>query len=114
MSQPTESGDLGPMPESTSVEPQLAPGGVDAVTSDEPDDDGAVRDLDPERNPGVDDAMPEEISAEDDKSQEPNGEAGDSEVGTVADDDQGEADSSQDAEPDAGQEAEDGRVEPPA
>lgn len=118
MNQPTDSGDLGPMPESTSVEPQLWPGGVDAdpPDGDDAEDAGRARDLDPDRNPGVDDAMPDEISAEDDKSQEPNGKAGDSEAGTVADDsgDSEGAENSEDGEPDAGQEAEDGSVEPPA
>ncbi|PVG80956.1 hypothetical protein DDE18_20560 [Nocardioides gansuensis] len=91
--------DLGPMPEPTVSEPELVPGGIDAVYEDEPVTDG--RDLDPGRNPSVDDVLPPEVSAPDEKKQAPEGHADDQEAGT-------------EVTPDAGQEAEDGSVEPPA
>ena len=97
--------DLGPMPESTTQEPELVPGGVDAIV-DDPDDGGLARDLSPDDNPAVDDALPEEIAEPDDKSQAPDEDADDSDDSTESTD---TAD-----EPDAGQEAEDGSVEPPA
>lgn len=91
---------LAPMPESFSEEPQLQPGGVDAVEGD-PADEGLARDLDPDSNPAVDEELPDEIAQPDDKQQEPEGEADDAETGEEED-------------PEAGQEAEDGSVEPPA
>lgn len=94
--------DLGPMPEPKTEEPELVPGGTDALEED-PADEGLGRDLDPDENPAVDDVLPDEISEPDDKPQAPEGEAQDQESGTVRDD-----------EPEAGQEAEDGSVEPPA
>ena len=93
---------LEPMPEPFTTEPELHPGGVDALP--EPDhEEWLGRDLDPDDNPAVDDAMPDEISQPDDKPQAPEGKADDSEAGTTAEDD-----------PDAGQTAEDGSAEPPA
>lgn len=92
--------DLGPLPEPAIEEKEPNPGGVDAVPED-PADDNLARDLSPEDNPVVDDAMPDEIAQLDDKSQAPEGEAADHESGT-------------DDDPDAGQEAEDGSPEPPA
>ncbi len=95
--------DLGPIPEPTTEEPQLLPGGVDAdALHTDPADDGLGRDLDPDDNPAVDDATPDEISEPDDKSQAPDGHAADQESGVSEED------------PDAGQEAEDGSPEPPA
>ncbi len=95
--------DLSPMPEPYAEEPQLVPGGVDAL-HDDPADNGLARDLDPDDNPAVDDVLPEEVAEADDKSQAPDGEAAssDKEAGTTDDD------------PEAGQEAEDGSPEPPA
>ena len=93
--------DLSPMPTPTTQDPELYPGGVDAVI-DDPADNGLGRDLSPEDNPAVDDALPDEIAAPDEKPQAPEGEAEDAESGTTADD------------PDAGQTAEDGSAEPPA
>lgn len=93
--------DLGPLPEPVIEDGEPNPGGADAV-SDDPADDGLGRDLHPEANPGVDDALPEEIGQlDEDKKQAPEGEADDHEAG------------SQDGV-EAGQEAEDGSVEPPA
>ena len=96
--------DLSPMPTPVTEEPELVPGGVDALAED-PADNGLGRDLDPDDNPAVDDAVPDEISEPDDKSQAPEGEADDAEAGhhrlllrT----------------PKAGQTAEDGSPEPPA
>lgn len=65
------SDELKPMPEPTAEEPELEPGGVDAVEVD-PDGAGLPRDLVPEDNPAVEDA-PDEISELDDKQQEPDG-----------------------------------------
>jgi hypothetical protein len=93
--------ELSPMPEPYAEEPQLVPGGVDALP-DDPADNGLARDLDPDDNPAVDDVLPGEISEPDDKSQAPEGEADDQESGTT------------DEDPKAGQEAEDGSPEPPA
>lgn len=92
--------DLSPMPTPVTEEPELVPGGVDAIV-DDPADNGLGRDLDPEDDPAVDDAVPDEISQPDDKSQSPENEADDAETGTSA-------------SPAAGQEAEDGSPEPPA
>lgn len=99
--------DLGPMPEPTTQEPELAPGGVDAVEENQVEET-LGRDLMPEDNP-VDDVMPDEITEPDDKTQEPdNGD--DEEAGTTPGPDVNEPSE----EPPAGQEAEDGSVEPPA
>ena len=95
---------LGPMPTPTTQDPELYPGGVDAV-ADDPADNGLGRDLSPEDNAAVDDALPDGIAEPDAKSQTPEGEADDAESGTTADDEGG---------PDAGQTAEDGSAEPPA
>lgn len=97
--------DLSPMPTPTAEEPELYPGGTDAL-ADDPADNGLGRDLSPEDNPAVDDALPEAITEPDEKSQAPDEEA---ESGTTADEDAGNADG-----PDAGQTAEDGSAEPPA
>jgi len=112
--------DLGPQPESTAEEPQLLPGGTDAVETDE-HDDGLARDLDPDNNPAVEDALPEEIAQPDDKKQEPDRNGTDKEAGTEASDEEsGEAAAKGDAPgstgdtPEAGQEDEQGGVEPPA
>jgi hypothetical protein len=93
--------DLSPMPTPVTEEPELVPGGVDALQED-PADNGLGRDLDPDDNPAVDDVLPDEISEPDDKPQAPEGEA-DEESGV-----------SGDSGPSAGQEAEDGSPEPPA
>ena len=67
--------DLGAKPEPETVPPGKCSGGADAI-----DDSGkygdtpggpATRDLQPEDNPAVEDAMPEEIAEGDDKQQEP-------------------------------------------
>ena len=92
--------DLGPLPEPVIEDGEPNPGGADAVSED-PADGGLGRDLRPEANPGVDDALPDEITQPDDKQQAPEGQADDQESG--AEDD-----------PEAGQESEDGSVEPPA
>lgn len=93
--------DLGQMPEPTTEEPELIPGGTDALV-EHPDDDGLGRDLDPDANPAVNEEVPDEISEADDKPQAPEGEADDAESDTTTDD------------PEAGQTAEDGSAEPPA
>jgi hypothetical protein len=94
--------ELSPMPEPYAEEPQLVPGGVDAL-DDDPADAGLARDLNPDDNPAVDDALPDEIAEPDEKSQAPEGEAKDQESDTTRSD-----------APSAGQEAEDGSPEPPA
>jgi len=93
--------DLGPQPDPLIEDKEGNPGGADAISENE-FDQNLARDLDPDENPAVDDALPEEIAEQDDeKSQSPDGQADDAETG--AEDD-----------PEAGQEAEDGSVEPPA
>ena len=93
--------DLGPQPDPVIEDKESNPGGVDAVSENEVDQNLA-RDLHPDDNPAVDDALPEEIAAPDEeKSQSPDGKADDAESGSQDD-------------PAAGQEAEDGSVEPPA
>jgi len=92
--------DLGPKPDPVIEEKEPNPGGADALF-DDTEDEGLARDLDPATNPTVDEVMPDEITEPDDKSQEPDGQAGDQETGDEDD-------------PEAGQEAEDGSVEPPA
>jgi hypothetical protein len=98
--------ELSPMPEPYAEEPQLVPGGVDAL-DDDPADAGLARDLNPDDNPAVDDALPDEIAEPDEKPQAPEGEAEDKESDTPRGSD------SEDG-PSAGQEAEDGSPEPPA
>lgn len=65
-------------PEPTTEEPEKYPGGADAI-----DDSGkygdtpggpTTRDLHPDDNPAVDDVIPDEIAAPDDKSQAPDDE----------------------------------------
>ena len=94
------SDDLSPMPTPVTEEPELVPGGVDALEED-PADNGLSRDLDPADNPAVDDIVPDEIAQPDDKQQEPD-DSGDQEADTTRD------------SAAAGQEAEDGSPEPPA
>jgi hypothetical protein len=69
---------LSPMPEPYAEEPQLVPGGVDALEED-PADAGLARDLDPDDNPAVDDVLPDEVAEPDEKSQAPEGDAEDRE-----------------------------------
>ncbi len=93
--------DLGPQPDPVTEEKEGNPGGADAISENE-FDQNLARDLHPDDNPAVDDALPEEITAPDEgKSQSPDGEADSAEFGAVSD-------------PAAGQEAEDASVEPPA
>ena len=94
--------DLPPMPKAVTEEPQLKPGGTDAI-EDEPEGLGLPRDLDPEKNPAVDDVLPPGLAQSDDKKQGPTG-AADEEAGTK----------SGEGSPPAGQVAEDGTTEPPA
>jgi hypothetical protein len=74
MSEQRSNQNLGPMPTPEADEPELVPGGADAV---EPDPDAQEhgrpvgRDLDPESNAAVGDALPDEVSEPDDKQQEP-------------------------------------------
>jgi hypothetical protein len=68
-------GGLGPQPTPTTESPEMFPGGVDA-TRDATDyaDRGAepaARDMDPDDNPAVEDALPDEVKESDDKQQEP-------------------------------------------
>lgn len=55
----TDTSELGPMPDPQIEPKEPNPGGVDAV--DEDDAPPAVHDLDPEDNPAVEDAAPNEI-----------------------------------------------------
>ena len=106
--------DLSPMPTPTTEDPELYPGGVDAL-ADDPADNGLGRDLSPEDNPAVDDVLPDGISEPDDKSQAPD-EASDADSGSTSESDSSESDDEAgNADgPDAGQTAEDGSAEPPA
>lgn len=65
---------LGPMPDPETEPAPENPGGADALNEDAPfaGDESEVlgRDLDPERNPQVEDHLPDEISEPDDKQQE--------------------------------------------
>jgi hypothetical protein len=80
-------GDIGDKPEPHTEPPEHFPGGADAIEEDgkygdngaDGDTPGApaTRDLQPEANPAVEDAMPEEIAEGDDKKQEPDDETGD-------------------------------------
>ena len=105
--------ELSPMPEPYTEEPQLVPGGIDALEED-PADTGLARDLSPDDNPAVDDVLPDEIAEPDDKSQAPEGEAEDHESDTTRSDSDADSDASAGGGPSAGQEAEDGSPEPPA
>ncbi|WP_110240849.1 hypothetical protein [Nocardioides gilvus] len=96
--------ELPPMPEARTEDPELHPGGVDAI-EDEADRGTMGRDLPPSENPAVDDALPEEIAEQDDKDQAPSGEA-DQEAGTDRTEDEDG--------PEAGQVDEEGSPEPPA
>ncbi|WP_109509568.1 hypothetical protein [Nocardioides speluncae] len=71
-------------PEPQTEEPEKYPGGADAI-----DDSGkygdtpggpTTRDLDPDDNPAVDDLLPDEIAAPDDKPQAPEETSGEGEV----------------------------------
>ncbi|WP_210649211.1 hypothetical protein [Nocardioides sp. SYSU D00065] len=95
-----DSDNLSPMPTPTTEDPELHPGGADALEED-PADNGLGRDLQPEGNPAADD-VPEAISEPDDKQQAPDEDTSHQEAGEPVGD------------PDAGQEAEDGSPEPPA
>ena len=74
-------GEIGNKPEPQTQPPEHFPGGADAIEEDgKYGDNGAAgdapgapatRDLQPEDNPAVEDAMPEEIAEADDKQQEP-------------------------------------------
>ena len=78
--------DLGAKPEPQTQPPEHFPGGADAIEEDgKYGDNGAdgdapgapaTRDLQPDANPAVEDAMPEEIAEGDDKQQEPDDESG--------------------------------------
>lgn len=64
---------LGPKPDPVTEPPPENPGGADAINADTPfagDADSLPRDLHPDRNPGVEDHVPEEIGAAEDKTQE--------------------------------------------
>ena len=79
--------DLGPQPEPTTEEPELVPGGTDAVETDE-QDNGLARDLDPKHNPAVEYALPDETGELDDKQQAPSDNGDDKEAGAEVRDDE--------------------------
>lgn len=72
----SEDGDLGPMPEPRIEPGEPNPGGADAVADSDGVDgetaeaDPAPRDLDPNLNPAVEDAMPEEMKQTEDTETE--------------------------------------------
>jgi hypothetical protein len=77
--------ELGTMPEPTSEEPELHPGGVDSADNPaygETPEEPIIPGLPPERNPAADE-VPDEITEPDEKSQEPDNGA-DAEVGETA------------------------------
>jgi hypothetical protein len=71
---------IGAMPEPETQRPEHFPGGADAIDDSAKYGDTpggpAVRDLDPEGNPAVEDEVPDEISELDDKQQESDDETG--------------------------------------
>jgi hypothetical protein len=105
--------DLSPMPTPYTEEPQLVPGGVDALQED-PADNGLPRDLSTDDNPAVDDTVPDEISEPDDKQQEPDDSEDEEPDTTSSDSNTSSTAGVSPGEPEAGQEAEDGSPEPPA
>ena len=96
--------ELPPQPDAVAEEPQLHPGGPDAIEPEGGEDAPLGRDLPPEQNPATEE-VPEELSQPDDKKQAPEGEA-DQEAGTQREEDPDG--------PDAGQLDEEGNPEPPA
>ena len=65
---------LGDMPPATTQKPEHAPGGTDAIVGERygtTHGPPTIPDADPSRNPAVEDVVPDEISALDDKQQEP-------------------------------------------
>lgn len=95
--------ELPPQPDAVTEEPELHPGGADAILPDA-DETKLGRDLPPDLNPAAED-LPPEVVEPDEKQQEPEGEA-DQEAGTERDEDPDG--------PDAGQLDEEGDPEPPA
>ena len=75
--------DIGAKPEPDTQPPEHFPGGVDAIDDNDHYGDmpggPATRDLGPEDNPAVEDALPDEIAEGDDKQQEPDDETGETE-----------------------------------
>lgn len=74
--QPTQTGDLGDQPEPTIEPGETNPGGVDALPDD---DDNIAADLDPEKNPAVEESPDplkegEDTETEATRSDEPAGE----------------------------------------
>lgn len=69
--------DLGPMPDPEVESAPENPGGADAINEDAPfagdEREPLGRDLDPQLNPEVEDHVPDEITALDDKQQEGEG-----------------------------------------
>ena len=69
-------GDLGPMPDAVIEPGEPNPGGVDAVVhgdgvdGEDAEGEPAPRDLDPDRNPAVEDAMPDEVKQTEDTGTE--------------------------------------------
>jgi hypothetical protein len=66
---------LGPKPEATTEPPERFPGGADSVADEDKygamPDTPTVPDLNPDANPAVEDAAPDEVKEPDEKSQEP-------------------------------------------
>ena len=65
---------LGPKPEATTEPPERWPGGADSVADEEKygatPDQPTVPNLDPSKNPAIEDAAPDEISEPDDTETE--------------------------------------------
>lgn len=64
---------LGPMPEPEAEPGETNPGGADAINEDAPfaGDESIGRDLDPDRNPQIEEHVPDEVTDPDAKQQEP-------------------------------------------
>jgi len=65
----------GPMPEPETEPPETNPGGADSINEDAPsageETENIGRDLHPDRNPQVEEYVPDEVTDPDDKQQEP-------------------------------------------
>jgi len=63
MSEHDESPDLGPKPDARTEPGEPNPGGTDALPADDESTDGEPisRDLDPDNNPAVEEALPDEV-----------------------------------------------------
>jgi hypothetical protein len=68
------SDNLGPKPDASTEKPELWPGGADSIADEEKygatPDEPTVPNLDPSKNPAIEDAAPDEISEPEDTDTE--------------------------------------------